>query len=537
MVEKVSLRQESVSRLETDRTGVRLGLETESSSPPRRWRSVLRTGSLVVRDPPFAPGLERRHRIWDELSHDGGERADIEVPNLPVDPVELLGRSPPPLPVITRSNFYAVERRPSTRTGSHHYKDRLSSLLDGCGSCSQAPFCLCTRRANLRPARGNLCTPQSFTFWEEATPIELSYLKNCPLARVLAQGAVVRILHRHVYFTEPLSETVAQILRLSVRALTHPSRGRTFGGTLRFSGALDFLTNVCVTQAGHSRFRFSTCSRGGLLTKAERSPTDVFLHPTASADRLGRASSRPRRARSVSYTSLFQGWLLLGKTSWLSLCTPYLLFSTERSFRGLSCIRAVSLSTDGAYPPSSRLADLTPVIWGHISIQSLLSVGCGYRSSRPHQNSALAPNASHTLRRAEDHPGFAGPLSSDNCAYEDSHFAMAPWVPLTKPLPMMSPAHSSTRHRVRAQAPPVLAGETNSSSETKNSSLRRAWWKSFLQKEVRLQAGDGGTEVRLRPGDGGSSPTWRWRSVSGLEKETSVSGLETEKPPSPDLAW
>ncbi|PWA96903.1 hypothetical protein CTI12_AA035240 [Artemisia annua] len=54
-----------------------------------------------------------------------------------------------------------------------------------------------------------------------------------------------------------------------------------------------------------------------LHSKAERSPTDVFLHPTASAPFIGGSLSpvhlRRKSARSVSYYALFQGWLLLGK--------------------------------------------------------------------------------------------------------------------------------------------------------------------------------------------------------------------------------
>ncbi|KAL2225086.1 UNVERIFIED_CONTAM: hypothetical protein Sindi_2965700, partial [Sesamum indicum] len=64
-----------------------------------------------------------------------------------------------------------------------------------------------------------------------------------------------------------------------------PSVDEPCGGTLRFSGHW-ILTNVCVTQADILASASSTAARAGLPSKAERSPTDVFLHPTASADRL-----------------------------------------------------------------------------------------------------------------------------------------------------------------------------------------------------------------------------------------------------------
>ncbi|KAK9080989.1 hypothetical protein Scep_031022 [Stephania cephalantha] len=57
------------------------------------------------------------------------------------------------------------------------------------------------------------------------------------------------------------------------------------GGTLRFSGHW-ILTNVCVTQADSLASASSTPARANASSQAERSPTDAFLHPTASADRL-----------------------------------------------------------------------------------------------------------------------------------------------------------------------------------------------------------------------------------------------------------
>lgn len=71
-----------------------------------------------------------------------------------------------------------------------------------------------------------------------------------------------------------------------------------------------------------------------LPSKAERSPTDAFLHPTASADRLAPFIFGARALNPVSYYALFEGWLLLGKPPGC-LCTPT-SFITERSFRGLS---------------------------------------------------------------------------------------------------------------------------------------------------------------------------------------------------------
>ncbi|KAG9438477.1 hypothetical protein H6P81_021583 [Aristolochia fimbriata] len=64
-----------------------------------------------------------------------------------------------------------------------------------------------------------------------------------------------------------------------------PSVDEPCGGTLRFSGHW-ILTNVCVTQADILASASSTPARAGAFPKAERSPTDAFLHPTASADRL-----------------------------------------------------------------------------------------------------------------------------------------------------------------------------------------------------------------------------------------------------------
>ncbi|KAG9438513.1 hypothetical protein H6P81_021546 [Aristolochia fimbriata] len=66
---------------------------------------------------------------------------------------ELLGK----ISLLSLGNFYPLSDGPSTRHRRITKADFRPCSTGG--SCSQAPFCLCTRGANLRPARGNLCTP------------------------------------------------------------------------------------------------------------------------------------------------------------------------------------------------------------------------------------------------------------------------------------------------------------------------------------------------------------------------------------------
>jgi hypothetical protein len=67
-------------------------------------------------------------------------RADIEVPNLPVD-VDSWGRSA----CYPRGSFYPLSDGPSTR--NHRITKPDFRPCSTCQSCSQAPFCLCTLRA------------------------------------------------------------------------------------------------------------------------------------------------------------------------------------------------------------------------------------------------------------------------------------------------------------------------------------------------------------------------------------------------------
>src|SRR5690554_5104716 len=74
-------------------------------------------------------------------------RADIEVPNLPVD-VDSWGRSA----CYPRGSFYPMSDGPSTR----YHRITKPDFRPGstCRSCRQAPFCLCTRRAISDRAEG-----------------------------------------------------------------------------------------------------------------------------------------------------------------------------------------------------------------------------------------------------------------------------------------------------------------------------------------------------------------------------------------------
>src|ERR1041385_8449568 len=66
-------------------------------------------------------------------------RADIEVPNLPVD-VNSWGRSA----CYPRRTFYPLSDGPSTQ--NHRITKSDFRLCSTCRSRSQAPFCLCTLR-------------------------------------------------------------------------------------------------------------------------------------------------------------------------------------------------------------------------------------------------------------------------------------------------------------------------------------------------------------------------------------------------------
>ena len=69
---------------------------------------------------------------------------------------------------------------------------------------------------------------------------------------------------------------------------------------------------------------------------------------------------RRKSARSVSYYTLFQGWLLLGKPpSCLYTPTPFI---TKRSFRGLSWWFGLFPFRRWSLSPSSHWSTLTPVI-------------------------------------------------------------------------------------------------------------------------------------------------------------------------------
>ncbi|KAK9081069.1 hypothetical protein Scep_031064 [Stephania cephalantha] len=211
------------------------------------------------------------------------------------------------------------------------------------------------------------------------------------------RGAGSPHLHRHVYFTEPLSETVPRSLRLSsptsltfrhwagvsphtwsydfaetcVFGKQSPGPGHCdplctlfvegrssfsweygmgyfsavapgpdsppvdepCGGTLRFSGHW-ILTNVCVTQADSLASASSTPARANASLSGGTLPYRCIFTSHSFGRSLSPVHLRRKSARSVSYYALFQGWLLLGKPPGC-LCTPT-SFITERSFRGLS---------------------------------------------------------------------------------------------------------------------------------------------------------------------------------------------------------
>ena len=75
---------------------------------------------------------------WDLLQPQDG-RADIEVPNLPVD-VDSWGRSA----CYPRGSFYPLSDGPPTRY--HRITKPDFRPCSTCGCRSQAPFCLCTLR-------------------------------------------------------------------------------------------------------------------------------------------------------------------------------------------------------------------------------------------------------------------------------------------------------------------------------------------------------------------------------------------------------
>jgi hypothetical protein len=74
-------------------------------------------------------------------------RADIEVPNLPVD-VDSWGRSA----CYPRGSFYPLSDGPSTR--NHRITKPDFRPCSTCQSRSQAPFCLCTLRGISNPTEG-----------------------------------------------------------------------------------------------------------------------------------------------------------------------------------------------------------------------------------------------------------------------------------------------------------------------------------------------------------------------------------------------
>src|ERR1700726_3132428 len=76
-------------------------------------------------------------------------RADIEVPNLPVD-VDSWGRSA----CYPRGSFYPLSDGPSMR--NHRITKPDFRPCSTCGSRSQAPLCLCTLRMISNHSEGTL---------------------------------------------------------------------------------------------------------------------------------------------------------------------------------------------------------------------------------------------------------------------------------------------------------------------------------------------------------------------------------------------
>ena len=98
-------------------------------------------------------------------------RADIEVPNLPVD-VDSWGRSA----CYPRGSFYPLSDGPSTR--NHRITKPDFRPCSTRQSRSEAPLCLCTLGARFPTA---LREPlgASVTFWEATAPVKLP-TRDCP---------------------------------------------------------------------------------------------------------------------------------------------------------------------------------------------------------------------------------------------------------------------------------------------------------------------------------------------------------------------
>ncbi|KAJ7942008.1 Photosystem II CP47 reaction center protein [Quillaja saponaria] len=98
-----------------------------------------------------------------------------------------------------------------------------------------------------------------------------------------------------------------------------------------------------------------------LPSKAERSPTDAFLHPTASGRSLSPVHLRRKSARSVELLRTLSRVAASRQTSWLSL-HPYLPLSLSGHLGALAGDPGCFPLDDEAYPPSSHWPTLTPVI-------------------------------------------------------------------------------------------------------------------------------------------------------------------------------
>src|SRR5699024_6420947 len=98
-------------------------------------------------------------------------RADIEVPNLPVD-VNSWGRSA----CYPRGSFYPLSDGPSMR--SHRITKPDFRPCSTCQSRSQAPFCLYTLRMIYKHSEGNF--GRLLSLWGVDRPSQTAYLTLSP---------------------------------------------------------------------------------------------------------------------------------------------------------------------------------------------------------------------------------------------------------------------------------------------------------------------------------------------------------------------
>ena len=138
-----------------------------------------------------------------------------------------------------------------------------------------------------------------------------------------------------------------------------PSMDKPCGGTLRFLGHW-ILTNVCITQANILASASSTPARTSASLWGGTLPYWCIFTSHSFSRLLSLIHICRKSAQSVSYYSLFQGWLLLGKPPGC-LCTRT-SFITEQSFRGLSWWSGLFPSQRWSLSPSSHWLTFTPFI-------------------------------------------------------------------------------------------------------------------------------------------------------------------------------